>query len=34
MAPFTSSFGNWFILVIVDYDSKWVEVATFPTNDS
>ena len=34
MGPFPSSFGNQFILVVVDYVSKWVKAATFPTNDS
>ena len=34
MGPFPSSFSNQFILVAVDYVSKWVEAAAFPTNDS
>ena len=34
MRPFPSSFGNLYILVAVDYISKWVEAAAFPTNDA
>ena len=34
MGPFSSSFSNQFILVAVNYVSKWVEAAAFPTNDS
>ena len=34
MGPFPSSFNNQYILVAVDYVSKWVEAAAFPTNDS
>ena len=34
MGPFPSSFGNQFILVAVDYVSKWVEATALPTNDS
>ena len=34
MRPFTSSFGNLCILLIVDYVSKWVEVAACPKNDA
>ena len=34
MGPFTPSYGNLYILVAVDYVSKWVEAAAFPTNDS
>ncbi|XP_070010914.1 uncharacterized protein [Nicotiana sylvestris] len=34
MGPFVSSFGNKYILVAVDYMSKWVEAATLPTNDA
>ena len=34
IGPFTSSFCNLYILLIVDYVSKWVEVIPTRTNDS
>ena len=34
MGPFPSSFGKKYILVAVDYVSKWVEAVALPTNDS
>ncbi|KAF8105296.1 hypothetical protein N665_0159s0001 [Sinapis alba] len=34
MGPFPSSFGNEYILVAVDYVSKWVEAIASPTNDA
>lgn len=33
MGPCTPSFGNLYILVVVDYVSKWVEAVALPTND-
>jgi len=33
MGPFPSSFGNLYILLVVDYVSKWIEVKTTRTND-
>ncbi|XP_070026308.1 uncharacterized protein [Nicotiana sylvestris] len=32
MSPFASSCGNTYILVAVDYVSKWVEAVAFPNN--
>ncbi|XP_017227787.1 uncharacterized protein LOC108203385 [Daucus carota subsp. sativus] len=34
MGPFPPSFNNEYILVAVDYVSKWVEAAAYPTNDA
>ncbi|GKA45082.1 reverse transcriptase domain-containing protein [Tanacetum coccineum] len=33
MGPFSSSRGNKYILIAVDYLSKWVEAKVLPTND-
>ena len=33
MRPFSSSFGNMYILLAVDYVSKWVETTACPSND-
>ena len=34
MGPFLSSFRNIYILIVVDYVSKWVEATTCPRNDA
>ena len=34
MGPFPPSFGNLFILLAVDYVSKWVEPIACPRNDA
>ena len=34
MRPFLPSIGNQYILLVVDYVSKWVEVITCPRNDA
>ena len=34
MGPFPPSYNNLYILVTVDYVSKWVEAIATPTNDS
>ena len=34
MGPFPTSFGNIYILLAVDYVSKWVEAAACPKNDA
>nr|GEV92524.1 reverse transcriptase domain-containing protein [Tanacetum cinerariifolium] len=34
MGPFSSSRGNKYILMVVDYLSKWVEAKALPTNDA
>ncbi|XP_022853858.1 uncharacterized protein LOC111375286 [Olea europaea var. sylvestris] len=33
MGPFSPSYGQQYILVVVDYVSKWVEAVALPTND-
>lgn len=32
--PFPPSYGNMYILIVVDYVSKWVKVVTLHTNDT
>ena len=34
MGPFSSSFSNLYILLVVDYVSKWMEAITTQTNDA
>ena len=34
IGPFSSSFGNMYILLAVDYVSKWVEGTSCPRNDA
>ena len=34
VGPFPLSFGNEYILVVVDYVSKWVEAVATPHNDA
>ena len=34
MGPFPNSFGNQYILVVVDYVSKWVEAIPSRTDDN
>ena len=34
MGPFPSSFGNLYILLVVDYVSKWVEEIGCPRNEA
>lgn len=34
IGEFPPSFGKNYILVVVDYVSKWVEVVALPTNDA
>ena len=33
MGPFSSSIGNLYIILAVDYVSKWVEAIACPRND-
>ena len=34
MGPFPNSFGHQYILLVVDYVSKWVEAIPWKTNDN
>jgi len=34
MGPFPSSRGNQYIIVVVDYVSKWMEAVGVPSNDA
>ena len=34
IGPFPPSFGNLYILLTVDYVSKWVEAIAYPKNDA
>ena len=34
MGWFPSSLGNQYILMVVDYVSKWIKVIASPTNDA
>lgn len=34
MGPFVSSYGMTYILVAIDYVSKWVEAASFPKDEA
>ena len=34
MGPFPKSYGNEYILVAMDYVSKWVETSALPTNNA
>ena len=34
MGPFPHSFGNLYVLLVVDYVSKWVEAVATTTNDA
>ena len=34
MGPFPSSLGNKYIIVAINYVSKWVEAVALPTNDA
>ena len=34
MGPFPSSFGNLYILLVVEYVSKWVKTTACPKNNA